>query len=247
MKILAIGFIFNERPYLPELIRYYKNQGCELYLIDNMSTDGTFEYLQENNIPSHQFDTGECFHLDWLQAETNKVIHEIKPDWIVYIAGDLYHIFEKSIEHQISVAEILNLNQIETTCFEFFHTGEYNNNTNFIPLYKNFFFGREYRPLVLVSKYHESLKLIGDDIFILGKQILHSTGLSINYGGCKPKEIQEAKLQRTYNAWNKGMNNGWSHHFPENKKSEWLWDKSDLQHYSGYDKYGIIEKFLKEN
>lgn len=243
MRILAIGFIFNERPYLPELIRYYKNQGCELYFIDNMSTDGTFEYLQKEGIPCHQFDTKECFYLNWLQAETDKVIHQIRPDWVVYIAGDLYHLLPLGLENYIEEVDRRGYTQISLNGFEFFNTGEKHET----PLFQYYFRGKEYRRLILISKYDSSLKLNGDDIHIENRFVWDSDGLYLNYGGCKPKEIQEAKLQRTINAWQKGMNTGYSEHFPVNKKRNWIWSKEETMHYSDIDDLGLIEKFLKEN
>ena len=55
LKIVQISCVYNEMEYLPHQLKYIKSQGLDVYVIDNCSTDGTWEWLQENKTPSHQF------------------------------------------------------------------------------------------------------------------------------------------------------------------------------------------------
>ena len=54
MRVMCILTVWNEREYLPLKLEYCKQNKLEPYIIDNMSTDGSWEYLQENKIPSHR-------------------------------------------------------------------------------------------------------------------------------------------------------------------------------------------------
>lgn len=56
MKVLMICFVYNEIKYLPHSIDYYKKNNCDIYVIDNNSTDGTYEWLIENNIPCNRYE-----------------------------------------------------------------------------------------------------------------------------------------------------------------------------------------------
>ena len=38
---LCIGFIYNELEWLPKKVKYCKDNGLDLYIIDNYSTDGS--------------------------------------------------------------------------------------------------------------------------------------------------------------------------------------------------------------
>ena len=60
---MCILTVWNEREYLPLKLEYCKQNKLEPYIIDNMSTDGSWEYLQENKVPSHRLDTGDSFDL----------------------------------------------------------------------------------------------------------------------------------------------------------------------------------------
>ena len=52
---------YNEIDYLPLKINWCRANGIQLYVCDNMSTDGTWEMLQREVIDSHQYDTNGMF------------------------------------------------------------------------------------------------------------------------------------------------------------------------------------------
>ncbi len=68
MQILTIMHVYNEGKMLPYTLQYQKAHDVPLYVIDNMSNDGTWEVLQEQGIASHRFDTGGAFHRKDLQV-----------------------------------------------------------------------------------------------------------------------------------------------------------------------------------
>ena len=90
MKVLCILTIYNEIEFLPYKIKYCKENDLDLYIIDNMSNDGSWEWLQKNNIKSHRFDTNEMFDLKALQGEIISTVHKEKPNWVIYNGCDLF-------------------------------------------------------------------------------------------------------------------------------------------------------------
>ena len=49
-------------------------------------------------------------------------------------------------------------------------------------------------------------------------------GVMINYGGCKPAEEQEAKLDRRRKAWEIGLGRNVGKHFEAGKKKGWVYE-----------------------
>tara|TARA_B100000315_G_C14180540_1_gene408697 strand:- start:132 stop:455 length:324 start_codon:yes stop_codon:yes gene_type:complete len=97
MKVIGIQNIWNEIDYLPLKIKWCEKNNIEPYIIDNMSDDGSWEWLQKNNIPSHRFDTGGAFHLSKLNDEMTKTLHKIKPSWIIYMGCDEFFVGDKPL------------------------------------------------------------------------------------------------------------------------------------------------------
>lgn len=227
MKITTIIFAYNELPYLPYWKTYYLNQGCGLYVIDNMSTDGTWEWLQDNNIPSHRFDTEGAFQLEWLMAELKNTLDKIKPDWFVIAGIDMYHIFTNRISEVIKKADLCGYNQIKCRyIFPFKNTGE--------PFYRDmrkvFFYAEKKNPsnVCLISKYVKDLTIKGDMVELPFSTILHS-GAILEYGMCKPKEVNEEKYQRRKKAWDLyGTPKGHGIHYMKGREVNWKWDKERL-------------------
>ncbi len=222
LNITMICFVYNEMLYLPHVVTFWKNQGINIYVIDNMSTDGTWEWLQEQKIPSHRFDTKEMFHLTWLQEEVVKTLHKIKPDWVIYGAADLYYGFGEPVKNVIVKAERSGYNQIQTSCWFAVNTGEKRN----LPLMDNYFWCKPFVNVTMISKYHPEIKFVGDHINIPGKRVLRESGLVLNYGSCKTKEEQEMKLARRQKAWDAGMNRVWGSHYRSGKEIGWMYDKA---------------------
>jgi len=223
MKVLAIAFVYNEMPFIERAIDYYKHQGCDLYVIDNMSTDGTWEWLQENNIPSHQFNTLNSFQLEWLQEEMIKTIHKIKPDWFLWFAPDLFHVFSSTIKETIEEVECLDYNQIVSDCYCVKNTGE----EYALPLYEHYKYASINKRVLLCSKYSNELSILADRITIPYPEKAEM-GVILEYGGCKPVEYQEAKLKRRQKAWKMGTPKGHGTHYLEGKKKNWIYEKEGL-------------------
>lgn len=236
MKILMIAFVYNEIKYLPHTINFYKNNGCDIYILDNYSNDGTYEWLIENEISCHRVDTGESFDLRTLSNEVILTLHRIKPDWVILGAADLYHIAEQPLSQYIENIDTQGFNQISGECLCTLNTGE-----NFeLPLSKYFFYAMNNHYLTMISKYTENIRLRGDTFEIEeSKLYIAKDYISINYGSSKPPEEQEVKLLRTKKAHARGMSLWWNTHYEKWKKINWLYPKEksiDLRQ-SQYYKY----------
>jgi hypothetical protein len=226
MKILMITFVYNELKYLPHVINYYKKNGCDVYIIDNYSNDGTYEWLIENNIPCHRIDTQEAFHVRVLEDNLVMTVHKLKPDWVIFGSADLYHITKISLSEYIKEIDSRGYNQLSLPCISAIPITE-EELTSKTPLCNHFFNALYYQPLTMISKYDNSFYLDGDTLLINNIVKYNSNeGVSINYGPCKPPEEQEVKLIRTRKAWEQGMARGYSVHYEKAKKINWLYPKS---------------------
>lgn len=230
MRVLAIAFVYNEIELIEKSVRYYHNNGCEVYVIDNMSNDGTWEWLQANNIPSSRCDTGGAFQLEWLQAELLRITHILKPDWFLWFAPDLFHVFYSPIKETIQKIEYLGFNQITSPCYCFKNTGE---EAKVFP-WESHFYASKNNPVVLISKHFSEISIIGDTIHVPFPKV-YQTGIILEYGGCKSPEKQEAKLARRIRAWELGTPKNHGVHYLQGKENNWVYKKencADLRNFS---------------
>jgi len=224
-RVLAIATVFNEIKYLPDMVSYWKQQGVDVYYIDNMSNDGTWEWLQENNIASHRVDTGGAFDLRLLQAEIIKTLRKEKPDWFIYSSADLYYVFPIGLLRTISEAQFTGHNQIALKCFSAKNTGEVPG----LPLplhYHHGVIGKT--PFIMISKYHPELSMQGDFIKIPEPVVLQGAGVMVNYGDCKPKVERLETFNRRKKAWQKGEPKSHGSHYREGDKVGWLFEQDGL-------------------
>ena len=109
--------------WLPDKVSYCKDNGLDLYVIDNYSTDGTWEWLIENQVPCHRFDTNGEFHLQKLQDEMIRTCLEMDYRWIVYLDADLFIYTEKPLSQVIDDCEKDEfINVLEFPRINFFRT-----------------------------------------------------------------------------------------------------------------------------
>lgn len=222
MKVLAIAFVYNEIELIGKSVQYYHNNGCDVYVIDNMSNDGTWEWLQANNIPSSRCDTGGAFQLEWLQTELLRILHILKPDWFLWFAPDLFHVFDSPIKETIQNAEYKNYNQISSPCYCFKNTGEERNGNP----WETYFYASKNNRVVLISKYFEEIGIMGDAIHVPFPKVF-KIGIILEYGGTKPVHIQDEKLARRKRAWELGTPKNHGTHYLQGKENNWIYQKED--------------------
>lgn len=146
MKIAAVIVTFNRKELLVGTIKSLKSQSRKLdniYIIDNASTDGTYEYLVENNIiKKEEFDRNKIYKykyddITYLRMEENgggaggfhegiKIAHQEKHDWIWIMDDDVtpdveaMYNYEKIILHsEEEIGALMGLRYYEDIPFSF--------------------------------------------------------------------------------------------------------------------------------
>jgi hypothetical protein len=242
MKILVAAFAYNERPYIPYMVEYYRNQGCDLLILDNYSNDGTYEWLVENNIPTSRVDTNESFFLSKLQAALMDEIAKINPDWVVNTGIDLYYFFKTTIREEIEKADSAGFNMIEAGLFSGYNTGEEFK----LPFYKHYLYMQKGMQLQMIAKYLPGFRLEADSIKLPQMNVYVSDGILINYGMCKSKEERESTFARRKKAWELGLHKGWGVHYAPASQRQWIWKKEELIYMKECDKWDLIKRHIHE-
>lgn len=224
--ILVAATAYNEIKYIKHFVDFYHKQNCEILVLDNYSTDGTYDWLKDNNIMTGLVDTGGTFHLGKLQAALINRIKKIQPDWLIYTGIDLFYYFNGTIEQEIEKAVDKGCSVIEVDHLDAYNTGEIFN----VPLQNTYFYIKVCpRPLQMVSKYSSDFKFAGDRIKLNFNPKVHkSQGFLINYGMCKPKAEREETYQRRIKAWEIGELRGHGTHYKPAHDRQWIWRKEEL-------------------
>jgi len=128
MKIVAFIPVYNEEDVIAEAIEYLISEGLNVVVLDNGSTDDTFEICKKfsnsgkiilEQIISDEFDESIVFEAGYHLAIL------LKPDWVMYSSAD--EIIESgrgntSLMEIISEADSNGYNLIQFDRFDFFMT-----------------------------------------------------------------------------------------------------------------------------
>jgi glycosyltransferase involved in cell wall biosynthesis len=96
MRILNFMCCWNEIEYIPKCIKFYQQHGIDVVVADNHSDDGSWEWLNDNNVKCFQFDTGGAFTVKKQQALRGGYVNTHREyDWIIYGDSDEYPATEK--------------------------------------------------------------------------------------------------------------------------------------------------------
>lgn len=222
LKILAIGFVYNEIEFIKFKHKWSVDQDIDLYIIDNMSSDGTWEYLQKNKIKSHRVDTNNTFDLRILQNEVIKTLNKIKPDWVIYHGADLFFFTKDGLRFDIQKANDEGYDGISLIHIEMMNTGELRtSNKNIFEVYK---YGLIQPKLNMIMKYNPNLKIMGDNMSCVNPKEI-DLGLLVNYGMTKSKNERVETLERRKKAWKNGLKQGYGKHYVTANENNWQWDK----------------------
>ena len=247
MRVVAIQHVWNEIEYLPLKIKWCERNNIEPYVIDNMSDDGSWEWLQENNIPSHRLDTNGSFWLKPLLNETQKTVHKIKPDWVIFMGCDEFFVAQDSIIDTLKKYNKQGIELIKIEGVALCNTGE--DMTDFDPI-NTFFYSVRKVPKpghiqTRIFKYTPKVIFTNDNVKVPNAKIAKLDGCFFNYGNAKPASQREATLRRREKAWKEGMHRNLGCHLRVYSKRNWLWEKEktwDIRK----QKYGpFIEKLQK--
>lgn len=231
MKILMIDTCFNELMLLPYKYEHCLRNNIDIFIIDNMSDDGSSEYLKEKNIPHSFIDTNESFHLIQLQKELSKKIHELKPDWFIYGAGiDMFYEAQNGLRKEIEEADADGFTQIQMKLRQIPNIGEpikkgnpFCNHT-LIMQFTEYKKSDEYCKRTFISKYCESINIIPTGIYRNNINI-KETGIVFEMHACKTSTERMKTLQRRQKAWNDGLNNEFGWHYRAGAEHNFIFSK----------------------
>ncbi len=227
LKIIAIGFVYNEIEFIKYKHMWCKQQDIDLYIIDNMSKDGTWEYLRENNIPSHRFDTQNRFNLIKLQEELIKTLHKLKPDWFIYNGCDTFRYTKNGLRKDIEMANEEGHDTLSLMLLDIKNTGEIKEKNKTV--FNTYFYGDIIKQQITIGKYHENLKIHGDNIKCMNKKVLND-GVLVNYGMTKDIKDREETLARRQLAWKKdGLRKDFGGHYLGASRKKWKWNLNEVK------------------
>lgn len=229
MKILCIMTAYNEIKFLPYKKKFCDNNNIKMYVIDNMSTDGTYEWLLDNNIHTHRVDTHDMFDLAKLQREIIATIHRVvpHPDWIIYNGVDLFPVVLPDMETELARLDKEGCTLASMPTCAFYNTGE--EWDTYDPINTYFYYGGS-PSYTMIHKYSSNISYDGDTIRIGGiNKVGEVDGFMINYGHTKPKREREETYLRRKRAWDAGVTpKAHGNHYRAGVKNKWKWNSHEL-------------------
>ncbi len=255
MNVLCILTAWNEMEYLPFKAEYCRQNKLDLYVIDHMSNDGSWEWLQENNVSSHRFDNGGIYDLPSLQCEILKTVHRLKPDWVIYNGCDLFPITLDPLAQHLEKLDRQGCSAGEIDFINFFNTGEQRSSD---PFSTYFYYAASalttkrsdaplsFKRLTMIHKYDPHVVYDGDHVFFPGIKVGQVEGVMVNYGGTKSVTERDATLQRRVKAWLSGNTPiGLGIHYTQSKINNWKWSKAELDDVRVSKYWPYIQKMQK--
>ena len=130
-RIVALMHVFNEEDILGETIRFLLDQGLHVHIIDNWSTDGSWEIagnFPEDRVSRERFpEEGPTGHYEWFkQLEYSELLAEKMPfDWFIHYDADEFRYAPWkgiTLQNAISFIDRLGYNAIDFTVLDFRYT-----------------------------------------------------------------------------------------------------------------------------
>lgn len=222
MKILFITPCYNELFLLPYLKKHLDNNKIDLFIIDNMSDDGTEKWIVENNIEHIKLDTGGAFDLRPIHEEMNKVIHQKKPDWLIYGACDMFYESVNGFRGMIELADSQRFDLLETETIDFPVTGEEIKPGN---PFKNYYTCKiEVRYQKLIAKYYPHIKIDVDEIVNNEGLVKSNAGVCFEMHSAKTTEQRIASYERRKKAWKNGLESCYGNHYRDGYEKKYIED-----------------------
>lgn len=219
MTILFLMCSYNELPLLKLKHTYCHQNGLQMFIIDNMSNDGSLEYLEHYDIPHTSIDTDGCFDLRPLLAEMNVQLHRIKPDWFIYEGMDVFPVFRTSIRDCIKHAELNGFNVLSMPQILIFETGEGKNNN---PFTNHFKYRVRYEQMALIAKYTDRVFITPDYINYIDEPCRYfiCDGALFEAHFFNTPEKRADVFARRRKAWKNGMPSNWGTHYLEEEAAK---------------------------
>lgn len=218
-----IHIAYNELNLLRYKFEHCKRNNIDLFIIDNMSNDGSVQWMKENKIPHSFIDTNNSFDLRPLLNEMTNKIHELKPDWFIYAGVDMFYESQEGLRLMIENADREGFTQIKMKLRTTRNVGEGRKEGN---PFCNYFYVGEEQHRTLLSKYHESIKIVPDGIRRDGTIIKQDGGVIFEMHASKSPGERKETAKRRERAWKNGLNRGFGKHYRTGLKHNFIFSKS---------------------
>jgi len=237
LRIFCSFPVYNEIELLPYQIGYLNKNGIEYFVFDNMSTDGSWEWLQENSVPSKRFDSGGASNINLnLKLVMNK-FHKAKPDWVFLTAPDMFyvHLGYRSLREAIEAIDEEGFNSVDTQLrfFEFKYSGLEKPGAD--PRLTYFYYEPKSSPGCLLCKFDLSLhvrKTDPDQICRVDQRFYSNEDFACLHYALRhdAKERKTVQYLRRKKAWEEKLSHPkWGIHYENMVKSgEFVFDKGKL-------------------
>ena len=227
MNVLCILTIWNEKKYLPYKVQYCKENKLDLYVIDNMSDDGSWEWLEKHNIPSHRIDTQGAFNLPKLQKEIIKTVHKIKPDWVIYNGCDLFPITTEPLADYIEKMDKKGYNNITMNRIRLCNTGEKRGKKT---PFNTYYYFHNISKRNTIYKYHPTAKYKADTVNMKNIKNIKIPGAMLEYGDTKSPRDRNQVYKRRKKAWaNRSTPKSFGTHYVKGEQKKWKWNKKHVR------------------
>ena len=237
--ILTIMTVYNELEFMPLKKAWCDMNRVGLYVIDNYSDDGTWEWLQDNGIPSHRFDTGGAFHLDKLQEEIIRTTDKIKPNWVIYNGADLFPFVDWGMSFLLEKIEGTGCNMVELPMIDVCRTDETG------PPFECEWYRHARDRIGFIYKWEPGVKYRADYVELKNRRPMTGPGIMMNMGRTKGPKARRTLLKRRQKAWKQGLDPTSGRHYLREKASGWVWDKKDLLPLKNSEYYKYVREFNK--
>jgi len=130
-KVLAIIHTYNESDVIDMLLQYLLDQGLDVYVVDNWSTDGTYEKIQcySESVPKRVFlerfpEGGRTEYYEWYHQlqRTEEISRKLSYQWYIHYDADEMRVspwINVSLRDAIYYIDSLGYNLIENTVIDF--------------------------------------------------------------------------------------------------------------------------------
>lgn len=251
-SVLAIFTMYNEEDIIEHSIRNVLNQGVDVHIIDNASTDNSASIVREMikefgsdrvMIESFSEEENTIFELHKLLVRVDQVAKDSSYQWIIHHDSDEIRkapFNDLTIRDVIAHADSLGYNTIDFTLLDFRPTkGNYHSKSNPEEFIRYFEYGEKSGALPHLKCWkndHKSVYLWewgGHQIYKTDQKVYPLKCLIKHYPLRSRKQAKRKifieRLPR-YSEEEKSV--GWHHHYNHFKSdSEFIWDKRSLIKY----------------
>jgi len=242
---------------LPYLLKHLKSQGIDVYIFDNYSDDGTWEYLLDNGVECERISSDGGFDLVRFIEKREEKWKEIKPDWCIFLDADEFPLTFQfpTLKKLIEERDKQGFNIIQQTRVNFRPTGSEDfSKEDPQKIYRYYFInfpdGKGHPQCERIFKFSDAIDLVSSGGHFVERSdrrvSIESLENPIFHYSIREK-AEEKNLQRL-NRRNKDSETvklRWNTHYKKFiKENKWTWDKNELNDIENPE--DELYKFLKE-